>query len=91
MKKTVCSRQPKTPGGFKFSCQYCGQGFSTIVGLQYVCISMILGMNNSLMLGSTRLIRFAVNMDSKPRTRERVITLLLSHLATAHQPMLFHP
>ncbi len=41
-KKQVCIRTPPTPEGFKFSCSYCGQGFTTAVGLQYVCTSALL-------------------------------------------------
>lgn len=32
----VCTRSPNSPGGFKFNCQHCGQGFTTAMGLQYV-------------------------------------------------------
>ncbi|KAJ2901547.1 hypothetical protein MKZ38_001680 [Zalerion maritima] len=34
-KKYVCQRQPPNANGFSHSCPYCGQGFTTIVGLQY--------------------------------------------------------
>lgn len=33
--KKVCTRLPLAPGGYKFSCQHCGQGFTTIMGVQY--------------------------------------------------------
>lgn len=33
--KQVCTRVPPAPGGYKFSCQHCGQGFTTIMGVQY--------------------------------------------------------
>ncbi|KAG8157889.1 hypothetical protein KVR01_012161 [Diaporthe batatas] len=33
--KKVCTRLPAAPGGYKFSCQHCGQGFTTIMGVQY--------------------------------------------------------
>lgn len=36
VKGKVCTRSPNSPGGFKFSCQHCGQGFTTVMGLQYV-------------------------------------------------------
>lgn len=35
VKHSVCTRMPNQPGGFKFSCNWCGQGFTTVVGLQY--------------------------------------------------------
>lgn len=35
----MCTRVPSTPEGFKHCCRYCGQGFTTSVGLQYVSIS----------------------------------------------------
>ncbi|POS72844.1 hypothetical protein DHEL01_v208764 [Diaporthe helianthi] len=35
MNKKVCTRLPLAPGGYKFSCQHCGQGFTTIMGVQY--------------------------------------------------------
>ncbi|KAK2613107.1 hypothetical protein N8I77_000036 [Diaporthe amygdali] len=35
VKAKVCTRSPSAPGGFKFSCQHCGQGFTTIMGVQY--------------------------------------------------------
>lgn len=35
VKGKVCTRSPNSPGGFKFSCQHCGQGFTTVMGLQY--------------------------------------------------------
>ncbi|KAI3394952.1 hypothetical protein diail_2059 [Diaporthe ilicicola] len=35
IKGKVCTRTPVSPGGFKFSCQHCGQGFTTVMGLQY--------------------------------------------------------
>lgn len=35
--KAVCTRvPPSSTGGFKHCCRYCGQGFTTAVGLQYV-------------------------------------------------------
>lgn len=37
VKSKVCTRAPDTPGGFKYNCQHCGQGFTTPMGLQYVC------------------------------------------------------
>lgn len=36
VKGSVCTRIPKSPGGFKYNCQHCGQGFTTVMGLQYV-------------------------------------------------------
>lgn len=39
VKGKVCTRSPNSPGGFKFSCQHCGQGFTTVMGLQYVSSS----------------------------------------------------
>lgn len=36
MKGKVCTRSPSSPGGFKFNCQHCGQGFTTSMGQQYV-------------------------------------------------------
>lgn len=38
VKGKVCTRSPNSPGGFKFSCQHCGQGFTTVMGLQYVSL-----------------------------------------------------
>lgn len=35
VKSRVCTRSPVAPGGWKFSCQHCGQGFTTIMGVQY--------------------------------------------------------
>lgn len=35
VEKKVCTRSPVAPGGYKFSCQHCGQGFTTIMGVQY--------------------------------------------------------
>ena len=31
----ICTRSPVAPGGYKFSCPHCGQGFTTIMGVQY--------------------------------------------------------
>lgn len=31
----VCTRSPGSPGGFKFNCQHCGQGFTSVVQLQH--------------------------------------------------------
>lgn len=36
MKGKVCTRSPSSPSGFKYNCQHCGQGFTTVMGLQYV-------------------------------------------------------
>lgn len=36
IKGKVCTRSPSSPGGFKYNCQHCGQGFTTVMGLQYV-------------------------------------------------------
>lgn len=36
IKCRVCTRSPSSPGGFKYNCQHCGQGFTTVMGLQYV-------------------------------------------------------
>lgn len=36
VKGKVCTRVPSSPGGFKYNCQHCGQGFTTVMGLQYV-------------------------------------------------------
>lgn len=36
VKHKVCERSPSVPGGFKYNCQHCGQGFTTPMGLQYV-------------------------------------------------------
>jgi hypothetical protein len=33
--KEICTRSPVAPGGYKYSCQHCGQGFTTIMGVQY--------------------------------------------------------
>lgn len=38
VRSKVCTRVPPTPGGFKYNCQHCGQGFTTPMGLQYVGI-----------------------------------------------------
>lgn len=35
VKNKICTRSPVAPGGYKFSCQHCGQGFTTIMGVQY--------------------------------------------------------
>lgn len=35
VEKKVCTRLPVAPGGYRFSCQHCGQGFTTIMGVQY--------------------------------------------------------
>jgi hypothetical protein len=35
VEKKICTRSPVAPGGYKFSCQHCGQGFTTIMGVQY--------------------------------------------------------
>lgn len=32
----VCTRSPSSPGGFKYNCLHCAQGFTTPMGLQYV-------------------------------------------------------
>lgn len=36
VKHTVCTLSPTSPGGFKYNCQHCGQGFTTPTSLQYV-------------------------------------------------------
>lgn len=38
VKGRVCTRSSKTPGGFQYSCQHCGQGFTTVMGLRYVSL-----------------------------------------------------
>ncbi|PSS00658.1 hypothetical protein BD289DRAFT_450233 [Coniella lustricola] len=35
VKVKVCTRSPSTANGFKYNCQHCGQGFTTVMGLQY--------------------------------------------------------
>ena len=35
-KKNVCQRQEHRKSSLKYQCDHCGQGFTTIVGLQYV-------------------------------------------------------
>lgn len=44
--KKICTRSPAAPGGYKFSCQHCGQGFTTIMGVQYHNANNICGKNN---------------------------------------------
>lgn len=41
VKKSVCTRQPIGNAGFKYQCLHCGQGFTTIVGLQYVSAGLL--------------------------------------------------
>lgn len=36
----VCTRSPSSPGGFKYNCVHCGQGFTTPMGLQYVSYTL---------------------------------------------------
>lgn len=43
--KKICTRSPAAPGGYKFSCQHCGQGFTTIMGVQYHNANNICGMH----------------------------------------------
>lgn len=39
MRHQVCTRVPPAAGGFTYSCEHCGQGFTTIAGLNYVSAS----------------------------------------------------
>lgn len=39
MKHRVCTRPAPANTGFKYSCQHCGQGFTTVAGLNYVSAS----------------------------------------------------
>lgn len=41
VKMKVCTALPSTPGGFKYNCQHCGQGFTTPMGLQYVSVACL--------------------------------------------------
>lgn len=49
--KKVCTRLPVEPGGYKFSCQHCGQGFTTIMGVQYHNSHNICGQNGESSVG----------------------------------------
>lgn len=47
VKNKICTRSPVAPGGYKFSCQHCGQGFTTIMGVQYHNANNICGNFNA--------------------------------------------
>lgn len=42
IKGKVCTRSPSSPGGFRYNCLHCGQGFTTPMGLQYVSAPSLL-------------------------------------------------
>lgn len=42
IKHKVCTRTPSSPAGFKYSCNHCGQGFTSVTGLHYVRIFSLL-------------------------------------------------
>lgn len=85
VKHKVCTRSPSSPGGFKYNCQHCGQGFTTPVALQYVSTVAPINKNSLLTyLSSTIQTKFVETLESPPkRTLSGNPSLLLLRLRLA--------
>lgn len=67
VEKKVCTRSPAAPGGYQYICQHCGQGFTTIMGVQYHNANNICGNFNE----PTRLVTApAASTPSTPRAAQ---------------------
>ncbi|KAJ9138336.1 Zinc finger, C2H2 [Pleurostoma richardsiae] len=71
-KKRVCARTPNTPQGFKFSCPHCGQGFTTIVGLQYHNANKVCGDfgDNTGLTSNSPIVLHSGNSSPVPRSSQ---------------------
>lgn len=63
IKHKVCQRVPHSAAGFQYSCEHCGQGFTTIAGLNYVsaCLAHLSSFGCLLARWLTRIAQHTVN------------------------------